>query len=312
MISGKIASIIGTAKDIARIAIDCKATLDRVQQAVARIELRQLRDLNIDSLRENEFQVSSQWGEDGIIQYLLQRVPIERKIFVEFGVGDYTESNTRFLLQNNNWVGLIIDGSPEHTTRIKKDPIYWRFNLKVECAFIDKESINQIITRAGISGDIGILSVDIDGNDYWVWQAIDCIGPRIVICEYNSIFGPIAKVTIPYDSSFMRSKAHYSNLYYGASLSGLHALARAKGYSLVGSNSAGNNVFFVRDDLVGGLRTYRPEEVYVQSQFRESLDSEGNLSYLGFSEGLKEVGEMSVYDLDFRKNIKIREISTPK
>jgi hypothetical protein len=227
-------------------------------------------------------------------------------------VGDYTESNTRFLLQNNNWAGLVIDGSPEYAARIKKDPIYWRFNVKVECAFIDRENINRIIAGAGISGDIGILSIDIDGNDYWVWQAIDCISPRIVICEYNSIFGPLAKVTIPYDSSFVRTKAHYSNLYYGVSLSALHSLARTKGYSLVGSNSAGNNAFFVRDDLAAGLKTLGPEEVYVQAQFRESRDIEGNLSYLTMSEGLKEIGEMPVYDLDLRQNIKIRELSADK
>ena len=302
----------GTVRDLVQVMDDCKASLCKIQLAVARVELRQLQDSNMDSLRGNEFQAFSQWGEDGIIQYLIRKIPIENKIFVEFGVGDYTESNTRFLLQNNNWAGLVIDGVPDYASRIKKDPIYWRFNLKVECAFIDRENINHIITNAGISGDIGILSIDIDGNDYWVWQAIDCIKPRIVICEYNSIYGPLAKVTIPYDSSFVRTKAHYSNLYYGASLSALHALARTKGYSLVGSNSAGNNAFFVRDDLASRLETYEPEEVYVQSQFRESRDAGGNLSFLGMSDGMKEIGEMPVYDIDLRGNVRVREIYTRK
>ena len=205
-------------RDLAQLMDDCKASLCRIQMALARVELRQLQDSKMDSLRGYEVQAFSQWGEDGIIQYLIRKIPIENRVFVEFGVGDYTESNTRFLLQNDNWTGLVIDSSPDNATSIKKDPIYWRFNLKVECAFIDAENISQIITNAGISGDIGLLSIDIDGNDYWVWQAIDCIKPRIVICEYNSLYGPQAKVTIPYDRSFVRTKAHYSNLYYGASL----------------------------------------------------------------------------------------------
>lgn len=312
MLREKISRMMGTVRDLVQKMDDCKVSLGRIQLAVARVELRQLRDLNMDSLIGNEFQAFSQWGEDGIIQYLITKTPIENKIFVEFGVGDYTESNTRFLLQNNNWVGLVIDGSPDYAARIKKDPIYWRFNLKVECAFVDRENINNIITNAGISGDIGILSIDIDGNDYWVWQAIDCVKPRIVICEYNSIYGPRAKVTIPYDRSFVRTKAHYSNLYYGASLSALQALARTKGYSLVGSNSAGNNAFFVRDDLIVGLSTHEPEEVYVQSQFRESRDAGGNLSFLGMGDGLKEIGEMPLYDIDLRETVRVKEIYTRK
>jgi hypothetical protein len=289
-----------------------KEALHRMRNSLGRLELLHLESRPQKLLREAEFQVYSQWGEDGIIQSLIKRVPIQNKIFIEFGVGDYTESNTRFLLQNNNWAGLIIDGSPDYTARIKQDPIFWRFNLKVECAFIDKVNINEIISQAGISGDVGLLSIDIDGNDYWVWQAIDCISPRIVICEYNGIFGPLARVTIPYDKSFVRTKAHYSNLYYGASLQALHLLARRKGYSLIGSNSAGNNAFFVRDDLVNQLQTHVPEEVYVQAQFRESRNVHGDLSFLSFEDGLDEIEDMLVYDVSLQRNIRIRDIRTKK
>lgn len=300
--------MLNTVRDLLQKMDDCRSMLSKIQLAMARVELRQLQDRNMDSLRENEFQAFSQWGEDGIIQYLIRKIPITNKIFVEFGVGDYTESNTRFLLQNNNWAGLVIDSSPLYATHIKQDPIYWQFNLKVECAFVDKDNINQIITNAGISGDIGILSIDIDGNDYWVWEAIDCIAPRLVICEYNSIFGPSAKVTIPYDAFFERKKAHYSNLYYGASLAALSLLAGVKGYALVGSNRAGNNAFFVRKDLSGRLPVCSAEDTYVRSQFRESRDINGELSYLDYFVGLEEIGEMPVYDLESKHIIKVREI----
>jgi len=284
--------------------------IDRLQQSIGRVESRQLSGQPFQNLTDAEFQVSSQWGEDGIIQHLIRVVPIQQSIFVEFGVQNYTESNTRFLLCNNQWAGLVMDGSPEHIRFIKSDPIYWKYNLKVECAFIDRENINDLIRRNGISGDIGILSVDIDGNDYWVWQAIDCVTPRIVICEYNSLFGPSAKITVPYDKSFQRTRAHYSNLYWGASISAFDSLAREKGYILVGSNSAGNNVFFVRQDLAGQLRQLSAQDAYIRSHFRESRDEQGCLTYVDHQEGLKLLQHMQVFDLDHQRLIKLGELPT--
>lgn len=177
-----------------------------------------------------------------------------------------------------------MDSSPKNIEYIKKDLIYWRYNLKAECAFITAENINSIILKNGISGDIGLLSIDVDGNDYWVWKAINSISPRIVICEYNSLFGPKAKVTIPYDKDFERTRAHYSNLYFGASLAALESLAKEKGYSLVGSNSAGNNAFFVRNDVMGDLKMLSAEEAYIEVKFRESRHEKGNLTFLSRKE----------------------------
>ena len=133
---------------------------------------------------------------------------------------NYTEANTRFLLVNNNWSGLVLDGSSENIEYIKHDMhVFYAHNLKAQSVFITLDNINEVITRNGITGDIGILSVDIDGNDFWIWEAIDCISPRIVICEYNSIFGANAKVSTPYKADFYRGTAHFSNVYYGASIS---------------------------------------------------------------------------------------------
>jgi hypothetical protein len=282
--------------------------IDDIQKAVARIEKRQLNQNNSVFITAHEFKAFSQWGEDGIIQFLIDRIEIPNKIFVEFGVENYTEANTRFLLQNNNWSGLVIDGSEENISYIKNDPIYWRYNLKAECAFIDCDNINQLISANGISGDIGLLSIDIDGNDYWVWEVIDCVQPRIVICEYNSIFGPQAQVTIPYDRNFTREKAHHSCLFYGASIAALTKLAKKKEYSLVGSNSAGNNVFFVRNDLVADIKIYQAEEAYVKAQFRESKDIKGNLTFLDFEQRLELIRDLEVFDLKTGNNIQIREI----
>ncbi len=273
--------MLSTIKNFVRRVRSIDESCKKVQEALGRIEGRQLRDLAAADIRGAEFRVFSQWGEDGIIQHLLRHVPVSRKIFVEFGVQNYIESNTRFLLIDDNWAGLVIDGSREDIEYIKRDDIYWRYNLKAEHAFITKDNINDLIRRNGITGEIGLLSIDIDGNDYWVWEAIDVVSPSIVVIEYNSRFGPERAVTVPYDPGFIRTSAHYSNIYYGASLAALCLLGKRKGYSFVGSNSSGSNAFFVREELrPHDLPELTTTEGFAYSQVRESRDVRGALAFL--------------------------------
>ena len=222
-------------------------------------------------LREAEFQVFSQFGDDGIIQHLLAAVDLRKgeDVFVEFGVENYMESNTRFLLVNDNWRGLVIDGSERNIDFVRRHELHWKYDLTAVNAFIDAENINGLIGEAGITGSIGLLSVDIDGNDYWVWKAIDCVEPVIVIVEYNGLMGAERTITIPYDPKFVRSQAHWSRMYYGASLPALCHLANAKGYGFIGSNSAGNNAYFIKRDRMRGLKELTPGFGYVESKFRE-------------------------------------------
>lgn len=253
----------------------------KIQEALGRIEARQLRDTRTADIHGAEFRVFSQWGEDGILQHLLHYVPISQKVFVEFGVENYTECNTRFLLMNGNWAGLVIDGSAKNIDHIRHDEIYWRYNLKAVCAFITRENINDLIRQNGIAGEIGLLSIDIDGNDYWVWEAIDVVDPIVVVIEYNSRFGSERAVTVPYDPAFARTTAHHSNIYYGASLAALCLLANRKGYSFVGCNTAGVNAFFVRQDLrPSALPELTAAEGFVPLKFRESRTAQGELAFL--------------------------------
>jgi hypothetical protein len=253
---------------------------EKIQEALGRIEGRQLKGLPAGNIQEAEFKVFSQWGEDGILQHLLRHIVVSRKIFVEFGVENYTESNTRFLLLNDNWAGLVIDGSSSNIDYIKSDEIYWRHNLKAEHAFITKENINDLIHRNGISGEIGLMSIDIDGNDYWVWEAIDIVLPSVVVVEYNSRFGSDKAVTVPYDAGFVQSTAHHSGLYFGASLAALCLLGKRKGYSFVGCNTAGNNAFFVRSKLrPTTLAELTPAEGFVEAQFRQARDAYGTMTF---------------------------------
>lgn len=280
--------------------------LTRVQEALGRIEARQIADVKCP--QDAEFRVFSQWGEDGIFQYLLRHVAVERKIFVEFGVENYVESNTRFLLTHNHWSGLVMDGSEENINYIRADPIYWASNLKAHRAFITIDNINELLLSNGITGDIGLLSVDIDGNDYWVWDAINVISPRIVACEYNSQFGPTAEITIPYEANFVRDSVHYSKTFYGASISALTSLALKKGYSLIASNSAGNNIFFVRNDLIAGLKVLTPLEAYRRAAFREFHDEQGQLTFEDFETRLGKIGNLEVVDLKTGNLTKISDL----
>ena len=285
--------------------IDSK--LDDIQLAIGKIELRQLHQFKIEKLTDAEFKIFSQWGEDGIIQYLIQKVAIEREIFIEFGVENYTESNTKFLLMNNNWSGLVFDSSEENINFIKNDPIYWKYDLKAKYAFITSENINFLISQNNITGDIGLLSIDVDGNDYWIWKSINCINPRIMIIEYNNLFGPHVKISIPYDSSFNRTKSHFSNLYFGASMSALCDLAESKGYSMVGSNNA--NIFFIRKDILNDLPKLSPIETWKKCKCRQSRDQKGNLTYIDHKEELALISEMPVFNFENGKIVRIRELN---
>lgn len=284
----KIKSTVNTIHNTQVIITDLKIDINKLQEAVGRLEKRQLQTLDFSRINNNEFRVFSQWGEDGIIQFLIDHVKVEHKIFVEFGVQNYKESNTRFLLINNNWSGLIVDSNEKDISYVKKDPIYWQYNIKAIQAFITKDNINNLMKQNGLTGDIGLLSIDIDGNDYWVWQAINIVNPAIVVIEYNHRFGKAKAVTIPYDENFVRSQVHHSGIYFGASLKALYLLAQKKGYAFVGCNSAGNNAFFVRNDLKPDfIKKISIEEGYVAGQFRESRNEKGELNYLSPQEEQK-------------------------
>jgi hypothetical protein len=283
--------------------------LERLRVQVGRAEAARVRALPADApLREAEFQVFSQFGEDGILQHLISKVPIEADVFVEFGVEDFTESNTRFLLVNDNWRGLVIDASDAHQRWLAAHPTGWRHEIEAITAFITCDNINGLIGDAGITGDIGLLSIDLDGNDLWILEAIDVVQPRILISEYNATFGPEAAVSVPYDPGFVRTEKHASTLYWGASLAALAQAARDKGFSLVGSNLAGNNAFFVRDDVRGGLPAVDPASAWRPSRFRESRGPDGELTYVSDPQKrLRMMRELPLVDTESGTTVTIAE-----
>jgi hypothetical protein len=251
------------------------------------------------NINDYEFKIFSQYGDDGIIQYLIKNISITNEIFIEFGVENYIESTTRFLMMNNNWTGFVMDGSEKSMISLKNIDWYWKYSLTQKAIFIDKDNINGLLARTGFSG-IGLLHIDLDGNDYHILSEMDLslLTPSILITEYNSVFGNTRAITVPYRKDFNRTKAHYSNLYFGASLLAMDYAARNKGYSFIGCNQAGNNAYFVRNDLLNNqIKAATIKSGFIESKFRESRNEDYSLSHLIGNERFKIIEGMPVLNI---------------
>lgn len=267
------------------------------------LKLKRIKDLS-----EVEFQVYSQWGEDGIIDWLVNKFPEIPKSFLEIGTENYKESNTRFLLINKNWDGFIIEADKNSVKDIKSQRVYWKHNLIVENQFVDQNNINTIIKRINIPKKLGLLSLDIDGIDYWVLKKLSVLEPSIVICEYNSLFGQKKAITVPYKKNYIRSNEHYSNLFYGASIKAFIDLLKKRNYFFIGTNSAGNNAFFVSQNIWKKAKKLIYEKKIFISKFRESRNSKGELTFLNKKKSLEMIKNKIVIDLKNNQKKKLFEL----
>jgi hypothetical protein len=226
----------------------------------------------VKDFSEIEFSVFSQIGDDGIIQYLIDKIEIENKFFIEFGVQNYIESNTRFLLMNNYWSGLIYDGSKENIDFIKSDYYYWKYNLKARNLFITQENINESFLEDNVPSEPGILHIDIDGNDYWIWKAIDenKFRARVVIVEFNcNIPDQLESIAIKYSPELDTTVPSIN--YYGASISAFKKLGELKGYSLI-YRVNNHNLFFVDTNLLHEEDINIPIELFLNKEINYTQD----------------------------------------
>ena len=251
---------------------------------------------NIISLKDVEFSVFSQFGEDGIINWLISKLPNLNKVFLEIGTEDYWESNTRFLLKLRSWKGYLIEANNDDFKKIKKQKIYWQNDLEVFKKFVDKNNINSILSKDIKETKIGLLSLDIDGNDYWILKEITNLRPYLFICEYNPIFGYKKQISTVYDPKFDRTKKHFSNLYFGCSIQALIHLMKTKKYSFLGTNSKGMNAFFVRNDKLHYVNKFIRNKKIHKSLIREGRKKNGKLNLKSLSENLKLIKNMSIID----------------
>jgi hypothetical protein len=227
------------------------------------------------------YKVYSQSDEDGIICEIFKRIGTTNKIFVEFGVENGLESNCHFLLFSG-WKGLWIDGNETYFQQLQE---YFSKPLSTEQltavnAFITIDNINKLIGEDGkINGEIDLLSIDVDGNDYWIWERITCVQPRVVAIEYNAKFPPPCEWVMEYDPKYIWDGSDKQ----GASLKSLELLGDRLGYNLVGTNKNGVNAFFVKKELVKGLfaEPATAENLYHARGYRYTSSGHPTKKYIG-------------------------------
>lgn len=205
----------------------------------------------IPDMKDTGFKLFSQHEEDGLLLFLFSMIGFTKRTFIEFGSDDGINSNAANLYFNHDFTGLFIDGNKQaidrgnyfyekHRNPAAPKPIFTH-------ALITAENINSLISNAGLRGDIGLLSIDIDGNDYWVWKAIDVVSPQVVVIETHNEFG-LQDIIVPYDPKYAFPGKHPD--YHGASPVAMTKLAHKKGYRLVGANELGFNFIYLRNDLL--------------------------------------------------------------
>lgn len=216
----------------------------------------------LPAISSTGFRVFSQFEEDGLLLFIFSVLGMKNKSFVEIGSDDGVNSNSANLYFNFGWHGLFLDGNSKSIKRgikfFKKYPHPWFYKPVFKCALVKRENVNDLIADAGLKGEIGLLSIDIDGNDYWVWDAITVVQPDVVIIETHNEFG-LNDIVVPYDSEYFYPGKH--PVYHGASPVAMTKLAKRKGYRLVGSNALGFNFIYVKN----GLADHLIPEVSVES-----------------------------------------------
>jgi hypothetical protein len=279
---------------------------ERQSILLGEIRAEQIRlQARLPHLAAAEFSVFSQWGEDGILSWIIDVIQPKFENFVEFGVEDFREANCRYLLMSRNWSGLIIDGSQNNIDAVRQDAISYKHDLKTTCSFITKENIASLLSNAGYAGSLGILSVDIDGVDYWVLEQIKnhC---DIVVVEYNDVFGP-QPLSVPYDPAFVRLNKHWSGMYWGASLSAFQHLLEGRGYTFIGTNSVGTNAFFVAKQHSSKIKKCLTEIKAWPCKMREARLKDGSLAFKTYNEMRNEISDLPVVNVKTNKTLTLGE-----
>ena len=276
------------------------------QLGEVQIELAKKNYNKIENIRDAEIKIFSQFGEDGIINFLLHKLGLNEKIkFVEIGTGDYEEANTRFLCESRICQGLLID-KIDDLKFIKKRDFYWKNDLYFYQKMINSKNISSVIKDFGFESNCNLLSLDIDGNDYWVLKNINLETTDMVIVEYNPLFGSNLSITIPEDDNFDRNKNN--KLFYGASLRAMIDLLDQKNFFFIGANKACNNGFFINNKYKSNFSDIKINNLkkYTDFTFRELKKNsvkENAISYL-----VNLIDHCEIYNLKSKKIIKIKEI----
>ena len=266
---------------------------------------------NMKNLWDAEVRVFSQWGEHGILDYLCEILSISRPKVIEIGAGDFMECNSRFLGENRNAKITLIDNRADLVKRVNAQDLRWKTYLQAEKTWVTTANVGEIVNRSRekMCG-IDILSLDLDGNDYWILDAIDLQGMSIIIVEYNALFGGRAHVTVPMQEDFDRSSSHFSCKYYGASLPAFVDLLSKKGFEFVGTNRPMTNAFFVRASMTHLFSWKLPLDPmnFVDCHVREARDRDGKLRFASKKEEIDSISRMPVINLITSEKVALGDV----
>ncbi len=215
-------------------------------------------------LDEYAGRILSQHGEDGMTVETLRRIGIRHRRAVEIGCGA-NGGNAGVLIAGAEFEALLLDGDQELIDMARN--VFSGLSATVQCEWISRETVNDTLGRDGFDRDLDYLGIDLDGIDWWIWEALE-VRPRMVVCEYNPLFGADVSVTVPYADDFNRAnrgetgRFTYPKGYYGASIAAFERLGRRQGYRLVATAPASQNAYFVLDELAGDLPRISPADAW--------------------------------------------------
>ena len=270
----------------------------------------------VQSLQDVEYKVFSQTGEDGIIDFLTSKLSILNSKFVEIGVGDYSECNTRYIYEKSFSKGLIVDIEHDFKKKVSKNINVYKGLIEIENIEVSALNINQILEKHDLNEKLDLFSIDIDGIDYWVIEKLKSRISKIFVAEYNPTFGHNLEISVPNNNNFNRFQAHYSGCYYGASLKAIIKLMHSKGYEFLGTNKLNFNAFFVESELSHNFQNIKKNlkslDYFTTIKIRDSKNPKGKFDFLTRKERLEQLRDLEVIDVSQSKNkrCKINDLIT--
>jgi len=264
----------------------------------------------VKNLWDAEVKVYSQWGEDGILDYICELIELAKPRVLEIGAGNFLECNSRFIAEFRNASVVAVDAradllnAPLHSLK-------WKNHIELVNEWITPDNINSIIEFAEQNmNSVDIFSLDLDGNDYWILESANLSQFKIVVVEYNALFGSSYEVTVPRNDRFERHEQHASGLYYGASLKAFVELLEHKGFIFIGTNRSCVNAFFIKKNLRSKFETLKIHDLdkYVDSTIRESRDSFGKLSFLAGIDRNIAIESLPLWNIASQVMINVRDV----
>ncbi|MAJ29262.1 hypothetical protein CBD41_07560 [bacterium TMED181] len=230
-------------------------------------------------LEDYEAGCHSQNGEDGCLLEILSRIGSTRGVVVEIGCGAAVESNSALLISEFGWQGILIDADGQQIMKAKE---FYRAenvldSVQLNQCMVSPENADGLISEMLLGRDVNVISIDVDGWDFWIWNALASYRPAVFVIEVNASFGSEASVTIPYSYSALGHDPYHHEFrgwHHGASVSAMVALGKRLGYSLVHIESSGTNAFFVHNEAMNSsLKEIEPQQAWRPHQFRSRRHS---------------------------------------